>query len=160
MQETRVRSLIWEDPTCRGATKPMCLDYWACALSPCSTRKATTVSSPRSPKLEKKSRAIWAECSEQGFTLTSCVSLCKSISQSSFYKPQLYFLYHHMRNNIHLCLGNRKGSGSDSLSFVSILPLLHCLFRLWGLDQWNMVACVLQGQGSRGSGFERGCDFA
>ena len=23
MQETRVQSLIWEDPTCRGATKPV-----------------------------------------------------------------------------------------------------------------------------------------
>ena len=23
MQETRVRSLIWEDPTCHGATKPV-----------------------------------------------------------------------------------------------------------------------------------------
>ena len=24
IQETRVPSLVWEDPTCRGATKPMC----------------------------------------------------------------------------------------------------------------------------------------
>ena len=23
MQETRVRALVWEDPTCRGATKPV-----------------------------------------------------------------------------------------------------------------------------------------
>ena len=23
MQGTRVRALVWEDPTCRGATKPM-----------------------------------------------------------------------------------------------------------------------------------------
>ena len=27
MQETRVRSLAQEDPTCRGATKPMCHNY-------------------------------------------------------------------------------------------------------------------------------------
>ena len=27
MQETRVRALVWEDPTCRGATKPMCHNY-------------------------------------------------------------------------------------------------------------------------------------
>ena len=34
MQGTRVRALLWEDPTCRGATKPMCHNYWACALEP------------------------------------------------------------------------------------------------------------------------------
>ena len=26
---TRVWSLVWEDPTCRGATKPVCHNYWA-----------------------------------------------------------------------------------------------------------------------------------
>ena len=32
LQQTQVQSLIQEDPTCHGATKPMCLNYWACAL--------------------------------------------------------------------------------------------------------------------------------
>ena len=27
MQGTRVRTLVWEDPTCRKATKPMCHNY-------------------------------------------------------------------------------------------------------------------------------------
>ena len=27
MQGTRVRALVWEDPTCRGATKPTCHNY-------------------------------------------------------------------------------------------------------------------------------------
>ena len=27
-QETWVSSLVWEDPTCRGATKSMCHNYW------------------------------------------------------------------------------------------------------------------------------------
>ena len=27
MQETRVRALVWEDPTCRGATRPMSHNY-------------------------------------------------------------------------------------------------------------------------------------
>ena len=76
MQGTGVRSsLVWEDPTCCGATKPMCHNYWACALEPAShnywsphaqslcsaTREATamrslrttTKSSPRSPQLAK-----------------------------------------------------------------------------------------------------------
>ena len=30
------RSLVWEDPTCRGATKPVRQNYWACALEPVS----------------------------------------------------------------------------------------------------------------------------
>ena len=29
MQGTRVRALVQEDPTCRGATKPVCHNYWA-----------------------------------------------------------------------------------------------------------------------------------
>ena len=75
MQGTRVQALVREDPTCRGKTKPVCHNYWACALapaccnywsprasSPCpTTREATamrsprtaTKSSPRSPQLEK-----------------------------------------------------------------------------------------------------------
>ena len=30
MQGTRVRSLVWEDPTCCRATKPVRHNYWAC----------------------------------------------------------------------------------------------------------------------------------
>ena len=36
MQGTWVWSLVWEDPTCRGATKPVCHNYWACSLEPTS----------------------------------------------------------------------------------------------------------------------------
>ena len=32
MQGTRVRALVREDPICRGATKPVRHNYWACAL--------------------------------------------------------------------------------------------------------------------------------
>ena len=34
VQETWAQSLIREDPTCRRATKPMCHNYWVCALEP------------------------------------------------------------------------------------------------------------------------------
>ena len=27
MQGTQVRALVWEDPTCRGATRPVCHNY-------------------------------------------------------------------------------------------------------------------------------------
>ena len=36
MQGTWVRALVQEDPTCRGATKPMRHNYGACALEPVS----------------------------------------------------------------------------------------------------------------------------
>ena len=36
MQGTRVQALVREDPTCRGATKPMRHNYWACTLEPAS----------------------------------------------------------------------------------------------------------------------------
>ena len=34
IQETLVPSLVREDPTCLGATKPTCRSYWSCALEP------------------------------------------------------------------------------------------------------------------------------
>ena len=36
MQGTRVRALVREDPTCRGATKSLRHNYWACTLEPTS----------------------------------------------------------------------------------------------------------------------------
>ena len=36
MQGTRVWALVQEDPTCRGATKPVRHNYWACTLEPTS----------------------------------------------------------------------------------------------------------------------------
>ena len=36
MQGTQVWSLVQEDATCRGATKPVRHNYWACALEPAS----------------------------------------------------------------------------------------------------------------------------
>ena len=36
MQGTWVQALVWEDPTCQGAAKPVHHKYWACALEPAS----------------------------------------------------------------------------------------------------------------------------
>ena len=36
MQGTWVQALVWEDPTCCGATKSVSHNYWACALEPTS----------------------------------------------------------------------------------------------------------------------------
>ena len=81
MQGTRVRALVWEDPTCCRATQPVHHNYWACALEPsyhnywarvpkllkpaclepmlCNKRshRTTTKSSPCSLQLEESPRA-------------------------------------------------------------------------------------------------------
>ena len=52
VQETRVRSLVWEDSTCHGATKSMCHNYW----SPLTWRPhaaATEVRVPRACALQR-----------------------------------------------------------------------------------------------------------
>ena len=36
MQGAWVQSLVLEDPTCHGATNPVCHNYWACTLEPAS----------------------------------------------------------------------------------------------------------------------------
>ena len=45
LQGTPVQSLIREDATCHGATKPMSRNYWACALEPmlCNKRRPSTI---------------------------------------------------------------------------------------------------------------------
>ena len=56
MQGTRVRALVWEDPTCRGATKPVRHNYWARVpqlLSPCATTTEARTPRARAPQQEK-----------------------------------------------------------------------------------------------------------
>ena len=39
VQGTRVRALVWEDPTCHGATRPVSHNYWACASGACAPQQ-------------------------------------------------------------------------------------------------------------------------
>ena len=39
MQGTWVQALVWEDPTCRGATRPMSHKYWVCASGACAPQQ-------------------------------------------------------------------------------------------------------------------------
>ena len=39
MQGTRVRALVWEDPTCHGAAGPVSHGYWACASGACAPQR-------------------------------------------------------------------------------------------------------------------------
>ena len=39
VQGTRVRALVWEDPTCHGATGPVSHSCWACASGACAPQQ-------------------------------------------------------------------------------------------------------------------------
>ena len=68
MQGTRVQALVWEDPTCRGATGPVSHNYWACASGACAPQQerphsewpplAATRESPRTETKTQHSQKI------------------------------------------------------------------------------------------------------
>ena len=39
VQGERVRALVWEDPTCRGAARPVSHNCWACASGACAPQQ-------------------------------------------------------------------------------------------------------------------------
>ena len=53
MQGTRVQAVVWEDPTCHGATKPVRHNYWACTLEPASHNTEARAPRARAPQQEK-----------------------------------------------------------------------------------------------------------
>ena len=71
MQGTRVRALAREDPTCRGATKPMHHYYWAWALEPASHNywslcaATTEACAPRACAPRQVKPPQWEACAPQ-----------------------------------------------------------------------------------------------
>ena len=65
MQGTQVRALLWEDPTCHGATKLVRQNYWACTLEPASDNywspRATTTEAhvPRAGAQQQENPPQW-----------------------------------------------------------------------------------------------------
>ena len=53
MQGTRVQALVWEDPTCRGATRPVSHNYSACASGACAPQWEAAIM--RGPRTARKS---------------------------------------------------------------------------------------------------------
>ena len=87
MQGTWVWSLVWEDPTCCGATKPMCHNYWACAprlLKPARSRACvlqllsphaatTEACAPRAHASQQEKPPQWEACAlQQGVASSRC----------------------------------------------------------------------------------------
>ena len=50
MQGTQVRFLVQEDPTCRGATKSVHHNYWACALAQPQLQSPHATTEARAPR--------------------------------------------------------------------------------------------------------------
>ena len=55
VQGTRVRSLVQEDPTYHGATKPVCQNYWACTTT-------TEACAPRAHAPQQEKPLLWEAC--------------------------------------------------------------------------------------------------
>ena len=55
VQGSWVQSLVWEESTCHGATKPMCHNYWAQVREATAVRSLCTAAGkePHSPQLEE-----------------------------------------------------------------------------------------------------------
>ena len=78
MQGTWVRALVQEDLRCRGATKPVCHNYWACALearklqllSPCAT--TTEARAPRARAAQQEKPPQWEARAPQGRVAPAC----------------------------------------------------------------------------------------
>ena len=81
MQETRVWSLIWEDPTCQGATKPMCHNYWACALEP-GSRNYWAHEATAEARAPQEKPPQWEACAPQLESSPCYLQLEKSPSTS------------------------------------------------------------------------------
>ena len=66
-----VRFLVWEDPTCRRAAKPMHHNYWACALEPgghnywAHMLQLLKPTCPRAHALQKGRLPHWEACALQ-----------------------------------------------------------------------------------------------
>ena len=105
MQGTWVWALVREDPTCRGATKPVCHNYWACALeltcrklqSPCTTTTeahipqslhATTTEAPRARAPQQEKLPQWEAHTPQQRVAPACCNQRKLVQQEDPTQPK------------------------------------------------------------------------
>ena len=113
VQGTRIRSLVQEDPTCCGATRPVCHDDGACTLDPALWNKKPPQwkgctlqreGRPPSPQLEKACTRQWRPSTAETEINNNIFSVKRGLSTVEFYceiKP------HHCLYEI-IMLKNRK----------------------------------------------------
>ena len=114
VQGTRVRALVWEDPTCRRAAGPLSHSYWACVSGACAPqqerprqwearaprwrvapacRNHTETKTQHTQKLKKKKKnpSFWW-LSKLKILLLSCDHCNKSPQVEWLKTAQVYFL--------------------------------------------------------------------
>ena len=101
VQETRVQSLIWEDPTCHGTTMPMHHSYWACALEPGSCNywahalQLPKSTAPRAHAPQPEAPGQWEACTPQLESGPRSPQLEKSLcSKEDPAQPQIHKYSH------------------------------------------------------------------
>ena len=118
----RFPSLFWEDSTCHGTTKPVCHNYWICALAPMSSnywvhvlqlrkpvsprahapqqekflqwkaRKPQLESSPCSLQLEKKPAQQWRPCTAKNKQIKLFFKIYRKVRYSRLEKHHEYLV--------------------------------------------------------------------
>ena len=88
MHGTQVRALVWEDPTCREATKPMHHNYWACTLEPASHNYWAHVLQLLKPaRLEPVLHNKRSHCSEKPRTATKSGPCSPQLAHAQQQRP-------------------------------------------------------------------------
>ena len=72
MQGTQVWALVREDPTCRGATKPVRHNYWPCALEPVLCNKGSHCNEKPAHRNEEQPPPTAARESPRAAAKTQC----------------------------------------------------------------------------------------
>ena len=91
MQGTWVRALVREDPTCCGATKPVCHNYWACALEPMSHNywaRVPQLLSPRAATTEPTCHNYWSPCTQSPCSSTREATAMRSLRTAAKSSPR------------------------------------------------------------------------
>ena len=154
-----VRALVWEDPTCCGATKPMCHNYWACApepashnyWSPCATTTEAHVPRARGPQQEKPPQweghtPQWRVALLAATRESPCTAMKMQCSQKKKKTPQIphteTWRLGNLRDQVpwrpQVGGGLKKGLfGSWALVFNLSIQSIHTHLPSERLDLWN-----------------------
>ena len=154
MQETRVQSLIWEDPTCHGATKPVHHNCWTSALEPIES------CCPRAHALQQEKPQQWEAHAVQWTAGPSLLQLEKAHTQQR--KPSTAkinkIIYKKIKTNDYQGLvergwwigGIQRTCTAVKLSYM-ILCVCACVLSL----QWCPTLCKPMDCNLPGSSFHR-----
>ena len=131
MQETWVPSVIWEDPTCHGATKPLSHNYWSCAV----------LSSPAAPTEACMPLSLWPPTEDPLGWEAPTLQREMSPDSSQLEKPHIP-VKTHTANNKSIFFKRGKSRIRDRFYFPRLQKSLHTVTAVMKLKD----ACFFQGK--------------